>query len=480
MSFGVMMIKRIFKTIGARLTVWGACVTLAVCALWGLVLYAGLFFSLRKVIDTLLEGEVHEFVVTIEEYSDNYAQLERTIRRDLGARKRHDLAFRLFDEDGTLAASSESHDEIAPLWAAPTDWIREPPHFYYSTLQAAGYAYPVRTCSIRVVTSDGTSATAQASYVLDRMTMSLAFFRRISIVALGIAVILAAIAGRLMAKRSLRPIQNLTDAAERIRADRLEERIPLAGTGDEMDRLATTLNNMLNRIERHVTRIQQFTADASHELRTPLTALRGSAEVALTRPHSATELRKVLAEGIEQYDRLSKIAEDLLFLARADAGHGAANREAFRLDEAVAKVVDLYKPLVQERGVDLIYDGRVVVPIVADDARLRQLIGNLIDNAVKFTRPGDRIHVSLTKEDRVAKITIADTGEGIATEHLPHVFDRFYRADQARSTKNGGTGLGLPICHAIVEAHGGTISISSTQGEGTSVTTLIPVDYRVG
>ncbi len=476
MSSGATMPRRLFKTIGARLTVWGACLTLAVCALWGLVLYAGLFLSLRAVIDTLLQGEVHEFMVTLQEHPDNYAKLERTIRRELGARKRHDLAFRLFEENGRLAASSESNDAIAPLWAAPTDWIRKPPHFRFDTVHASQQPYPVRTCSIRVVLPDGSSATAQASYVLDRMTMSLAFYRRMSIIALGLAAILAALAGRLMAHRSLQPVQSLTDAAERIGADHLEERIPLAGTGDELDRLAITLNKMLDRIERHVRRMQQFTADASHELRTPLTALRGSAEVALSRPHSAAALRKVLEEGIEQYERLSRIAEDLLFLARADAGYGLADRQAFRLDEAVAKVVDLYAPLAQERGVDLIFGRCVAISIVADDARLRQLVGNLIDNAVKFTKPGDQIHISLTNGDGVATITIADTGQGIAAEHLPYVFDRFYRADQARSSKSGGAGLGLAICRAIAVAHGGKIDVHSTPGDGTVFIVTMPVD----
>jgi len=327
---------------------------------------------------------------------------------------------------------------------------------------------------------DGSSATAQASYVLDRMTLSLAFFRRMSVLALGIAAVLAAVAGRLMAGRSLRPVQTLTSTAEHISADHLEKRIPLTGTGDELDRLATTLNTMLDRIEHHVRRVQQFTADASHELRSPLAALRGSAEVALSQPRTNDELRRVLEDNIQHYDRLTHIAEDLLLLARADGGHDVVKWEWVRLDHAVANVVDLYTPLAQDRGIDLALEGRVEISLRADGARLRQLVGNLLDNAIKFSDAGGRISVSVTEGGGVAEITIADAGEGISAKHLPRVFDRFYRADQARSTTHGGAGLGLPICRVIAEAHGGTISISSEQGKGTTVTASIPVNARAG
>jgi len=472
--------KRLFRTIGARLTLWGACITLAVCALLSVALYAGLFASLRDGIDTFLEGEVHEFMVTVNSYPGDDAGLQHAIRVELGSRVHNDLAFRLFNEDGQLLVTSESDDLIATLWNAPDGWNHDSPYFVFQTVKPDGQSRAYRTCSLRVTTDDGRACTAQASYTLDRMDASLVVFRRVCAASFGMAAVLSLLSGYILARRSLRPVQALTDTAERIGANSLSERIPLAGTGDELDRLASTLNNMLERVEQHVRRVQQFTADASHELRSPLAALRGTAEVALSMPRSMSELRQVLEESIDHYDRLSRIAEDLLLLARADAGHEIAHMELVRLDEAAASVVDLYAPLALDRSIDLVMEDHGEISLQGDGARLRQLVGNLIDNAIKFSNAGSKIRVSVTSEDGVAKITIADTGEGIAAEHLPRVLDRFYRADQARSTKHGGAGLGLPICRAIAQAHSGTIMLSSTQGKGTVAVVTMPVGVKTG
>ncbi len=475
MSSDTMQPRKLFRTISSRLTVWGAAIVLAVCALLSVALYAGLSASLHGQIDSFLQGEVREFMVTVDAHRGNDADLQRAIRLELGSRSQHDLAFRLFDEQGLLLVTSESDDLIAALWTPPDGWNHNAPYSAFQTVRPAGTGAH-RTCSLRVTADDGRTCTAQASYALDRMDASLVMFRRVCAIGLGLAAVLSLLSGRVLARRSLRPVQALTETADRIGARSLSDRIPLTGTGDELDRLASTLNNMLERIEHHITQVRQFTADASHELRSPLAALRGNAEVALSRPRTTDELRQVLEESIEHYDRLSQIAEDLLLLARVDAGHEVARRELVRLDDAVASVVDLYTPLAQDRSIDLVLEDHEETSLQGDGARLRQLVGNLLDNAIKFSNASGRIGVSVTNGDGVARVTIADTGEGIAAEHLPHVFDRFYRADRARSTKNGGAGLGLPICRAIAEAHGGNIDVKSAPGDGTIVTVTMPVD----
>ncbi len=440
------------------------------------MLYAGLYASLRNEIDTFLEGEVREFMVTVNAHPNDDAEIERDVRAELGSRLQRDLAFRLFDDRGQLLVTSESDDPITKQWKAPNNWYQNQPHTLFQTARLADERVAYRTCSLLVTTNDGRICTAQASYTLDQMDESLADFRDVCALGLVLAAILSVGSGRWLAKRSLYPVKTVTETASRIGASSLSERIPLKGTDDELDRLAGTLNTMLERIEQHVIRVQQFTADASHELRSPLAALRGSAEVALTNPRSVEELRQVLEESIEHYDRLAHIADDLLLLARADDGHEIAHRELVQLDVAVAKVVDLYAPLAQERGINLFLKDRVEISLHGDGARLRQLIGNLLDNAVKFSEAESQIQVSLAMTDGVARITVADTGVGIEAENLPCVFDRFYREDQARSTKRSGAGLGLPICHAIVDAHGGNISINSTPGDGTIVTVELPLN----
>ena len=231
---------------------------------------------------------------------------------------------------------------------------------------------------------------------------------------------------------------------------------------------------MFARLEKQVDQLRHFTADAAHELRTPLAALRGAAEVALSGQRSAEEFRTVLAESIEEYDRLARIADDLLLLARADAGQDFIRQAPFRLDVALHDVVDLFAPAADERGVKLALSECEAAWIDGDDGRLRQMISNLLDNAIKFTPASGSVSVMLVAANGAAELTVRDTGSGVATEHLPRVFDRFYRADRARVRKDGGAGLGLAICQTIVAAHNGSIDISSEPGDGTTVTVRLP------
>ncbi len=480
MSSGTTSPNRVFRTIGARLTLWSVGVMLCACILLCGTLYAGMFYALRGEVDRFLEGEVHEFMVTVNAHPSDDVGLEQAIQRELGGRTRRDLAFRLFDRDGHLIVTSEPADPLEGVWTPPASADWESHSLHYESVRVAVHPHAFRLCSLRVETLDGRACIAQAGYMLDRMATSLALFRRVCAVVMVVAVLAAAAAGRFLARRSLRPVQAVVETARRIGGDSLTERIPLAGTGDELDQLAKTLNNMLDRIEHHVQQVQQFTADASHELRSPLAALRGSAELALTRPRTAEELRNVIEESIEHYDRLARVAEDLLLLTRADAGDQILHYESVRLDTAVQNVVDLYAPLAQECGIDLVPSHPAEIELEADGTRLRQLIGNVLDNAIKYTEAGGQVTVSLAQADSVARLTVRDTGVGIPAEHLPRVFDRFYRVDRARSGKSRGAGLGLAICRMIAEAHDGKISVSSEPGDGTRVTVVLPIRAREG
>jgi heavy metal sensor kinase len=475
MSFGKAKRKGPVNTIGLRLTLWGAGATLAVCLLLCGILYAGLSYSLHHEVDGFLEGEIQEFAAILREHGDDYKAAEKSIRLELGGRSRGDLSFRLLDKDGHVLLCSSPEDRAGTLWMPPPAWNATQTKNFFHTVDSPGNPYPVRLCSQRLVGPDGQIRIAQAGYLLDRLSRSLATFRYICLIALLGAGAVAVLGGRLLANRSLRPIQAMSAKARRINAQNLEERIPEAHTGDELDQLAGTLNAMLDRIQRYVTRLQQFTADASHEFRSPLAALRGNAEVALTRNRSTEELRHVIEESIEQYDRLGRIADDLLLLAQADAGHFHLRRERMRLDQAIADVLDLYSPLAAECGIELTFAEQHETWLEGDASRLRQLVGNLIDNAIKYTQAPGRVTVSIGEAAGAAYVTVADTGAGIAPEHLTRVFDRFYRVDRSRSVKcGGGAGLGLAICRMIAETHGGRLELASTPGAGTTVTLTLP------
>ncbi|MCH8851315.1 MAG: heavy metal sensor histidine kinase [Planctomycetes bacterium] len=479
----------ILATIGARLTLWGTLTTLSVCASVCVVLYLGLRFSLHSEVDAFLEGEVQEFCAILQEDRDeDLRALEEEVRLELGSRLRGDLTFRLLDAEGRLIVASDPDDRLPKPWLIPDSSRNKIEVPWFETVHLSGSGQSLRICSQWTRHSDGTLYIAQATYLLDRVAASLESFRNICIAAMLFAAVLSIVGGRLLARRSLHPVHQMTEAVKRISANRLSQRLTQSGSGDELDRLAGTLNDMLARIESQFLQMQQFTADAAHELRTPLTALRGNAEVALTNARDERSLRRVIEESIQQYDHLARIADNLLLLARLDAGEAILHRERLRLDKAIEDVVDLYAPYSSDRGIQLVIGQCAQVILNADKERVRQVLSNLIDNAIKYSTAPARIDVSLDQANGVARIAISDTGRGMSADDLPHVFDRFYRADRARPRsgfdrlrrRSGeqGVGLGLPICRSIVEAHGGDITIESRQGRGTTVLVSLPVDTK--
>ena len=474
--------RSLFTSIGARLTLWGTLITLLICATVCVLLYVGLSYSLHREVDGFLEGEVQEFsTVLVEEEDDSLAEIVQDIREELGSRIRGDLAVRLLDATGHLRASSNPNDRLPDPWPLAPDTPKRMHVPWYKTVEVSGMANPVRVCSQWTHLPGGTLQLVQATYVMNRVAASLATFRNICIAAMLVAAVLSVIGGRWLARRSLRPVHRMTQTARYIGASRLSRRLERSGNGDEFDRLAETLNEMLSRIQSQVRRIQQFTADAAHELRTPLAVLRGKAEVALTGRRDEQSLRQVIEESVQEYDHLTRIAENLLLLARLDAGDLLLDREPLRLDKTIEDVMDLFAPYAADRGIELTIGRCEQVTVMADKERLRQVMSNLIDNAIKYMDGPGKIDVSAMRSNGQAQITVQDTGRGIPPEDLPHVFDRFYRVDRSRSRgRQRGTGLGLSICRSISQALGGNIEIDSRPHHGTLVTVLLPVEEQTG
>jgi len=231
---------------------------------------------------------------------------------------------------------------------------------------------------------------------------------------------------------------------------------------------------MLSALERAREAERRFLADASHELRTPLTAIRTEAEVALGKPLSAADHQHLLGSILEECDGLTRLTDQLLALSREDARPTHQVREPVDLAALVSGVVETMRPLAEVKSLHLHTAGTNGVRTQGDEARLRQVFYSLLDNAIKYTPEGCTIEIRLGHRDHAVVITLSDTGIGIPPEHLPHVFDRFYRVDRARSRAEGGTGLGLSIAQSIVTAHGGRIELASTPGEGTTCTVILP------
>jgi two-component system OmpR family sensor kinase len=298
------------------------------------------------------------------------------------------------------------------------------------------------------------------------------------VIAFLVGIVPAVLVGRWIAGRALEPVDRMITEVREITDGRtLHRRLPAPMEHDELGRLAETLNQMMARLERSFTALRRFTADASHELKTPLTVVRAGVERAITRPGVPPETLAPLEETLQEVNRMTELLDSLLTLARADEGRADLHREPVDLREIIEEAGETGELLAEHAGVGI--DIRLPpepVVVAVDRSRMRQLALNLIENAVKYTPRGGQVSVELGGSDGRVVFTVADTGIGIAPGDLPHVFDRFWRADSARTrtSERAGTGLGLAICKWIAEAHGGTIEVQSRPGRGTTFTVGLP------
>ena len=289
-----------------------------------------------------------------------------------------------------------------------------------------------------------------------------------------LALVLAVGVTWLLVGWTLRPVESMRGEAAAISASDPGRRLPVPGTGDELARLAETLNAMLERLEEAIERERRFVDDASHELRTPLANLKAELDLALRRSRTADELERALRSAAEETDRLARLADDLLVLARADRGRLPIRREPVDVARMVGGTVDTFAARASERGVGI--DVRVPEELRADvdELRMRQALGNLLDNGLRYVPSGGRMRVAAERHDGSLRLEVRDTGPGFPPEFLPVAFEAFARPDASRSRPGGGTGLGLAIVAAVAEAHGGTVEADNLPGGGAVVVLSIP------
>jgi heavy metal sensor kinase len=297
----------------------------------------------------------------------------------------------------------------------------------------------------------------------------------LELVVLSLTVLaLGGFGGYLLAQRSLGPLARMAEHARRITAEQLHERLALPDSSTEVDQLRDAFNETLSHLERSFAQLRRFTADASHELRTPLTALRSVGEVGLRGARTAEDYRDVIGTMLEEVDRLSRLSDELLTLARADAGQAGLRSEPVDLSALASEVTDELSVLAEERGqaIECHGDGRVIVR--GDRLALRQALVNLVDNAIKYAPGSTRVFVRVGSTPEHAFFEVQDEGPGIGPEDRERIFERFYRIDSSRSREIGGTGLGLSLVKLTTEAHGGRVELDTERGRGSTFRVVLP------
>jgi heavy metal sensor kinase len=294
-------------------------------------------------------------------------------------------------------------------------------------------------------------------------------------------IILTSFGGWFMAKRSLSSIEQVTQTAMAIADGAMGKRVPLTGSGDEIDRLSATFNNMLERIQSLIAEMKEVTDNIAHDLRSPIARIRGLAEVTLISEKNMETYQAMAESTVEECDRLLRMINMMLEISETEAGVSTLNRSAVDVSELIEEACDLYQPLAEDRGIHIEVNMPAQFHLSGDKSKLQRVLSNLLDNAIKYTTSGGEIIVSAEEVDKKVMISVHDTGIGISRNEISRIFERFYRADKSRSVP--GAGLGLSLVQAIVRSHGGEIKVSSSLGSGSTFTVsfplVIPSSYQI-
>ena len=484
-------------SIRGRLTLWYTGILAATLVLLGVVTYSLLMRGLWQDVDTTLDGVAKAVAQAAPRPVPGVfpPDMDEMLRRFFGPTFA-DRFYQFLDPSGRLD----------PRWPRLR---REPLHVSPKALEnaAQGYAtyetvpgggpYPTRLLTFPIMIRGQMVNILQVGMSLEGLYMARRHFLWTLAALVPVALVLAGTGGWLLARRALRPVDQMTTAARRIEAEHLAQRLGGAEVDDELGRLARTLNEMLARLEAAFAQVRRFSADASHELKTPLTVLRGEIEVALRNRRDPAEYERVLWAVLEEVESMTRLVDDLLLLSRADAGALKLDSGPVELDRLVEDVAKEGEVLGRAKRVHVTIKSLEPLVVRGDGPRLKQLLRNLVENAVKYTSPGGQVALALRaarpdgsdpdskfkiQNSKLpeplgpwAELVVQDAGIGIAPEALLRIFERFYRVDPARSRETGGAGLGLCIAKTVAEAHGGAIEVQSAPGAGSTFTVRLPL-----
>ncbi len=460
---------RMLRTFRIQLTLWYVTFVAVLLVMFAIFLYTLISKNLYAQLDAALSRQVSTAESRFRaELVESPSEAASAASEAVSEMRWKDSALAIFKEAQLLAVTEPKYSEelsalaVMPVTtASPTFvWV---PKLGSKRARAAIVPIAIGGLEYRIV--------AHAS--LDSISSQLSDLRRIFCVVLPLALLAAGLGGFLLATRSLAPVVSMSKQAQEISDRNLDRRLQIGVANEELSRLATSFNELLERLDRSFEAMKRFTADASHELRTSLAVIRGEVDVALAQDRQPGEYMQSLRIVQDEAKRLSRLVDDLLSLSRADTGQRPVLLEEFYLNDLIEECCRSVQALAAARNIRLIGPPLDDVSYRGDEELMRRLIFNLLDNAIRYTPPGGVVSVKLDNDSDRLRIVVSDTGIGIPAEAVPHVFERFYRVDKVRSRQDGGFGLGLAIVKWIAESHNGSVELTSSPQEGSTFTVTL-------
>ena len=465
-------LHRLRRTLAFRLTISYAAIFTVSSLLAFFFFYLQIASILRERTDEDLLDDVQEFSALFDE--KGIEEVKRTMILETKSDGEKDVFYRLLSADGKSLDSSELFlwGELKVNHSALQQLVRETKPVF-ETLTIEGRRHQARSIYALL----GPDTILQIGLSLEDDDEFLAEFRQIFGVTIALVMVLAGVLGWFMAKHALANVEEITRTARAISATDLEQRVPIKGQAEEIDRLAKTFNSMLDRIQALITETKEMTENIAHDLRSPITRIRGMAELALTEGKGLDDYEAAAATTVEDCDRLLDMINTMLYISQTEGtAAGKLATEEVDVSRMVRHACELFQPVAEDKGVTLVVEIKSEVKVHGVLQGLQRMLANLIDNALNYTPSPGTVTVSVNGDGKSGIIAVADTGIGIPQEELPHIFRRFYRCDRSRSRP--GTGLGLTLVEAIVHAHRGQIAVTSTPNAGTTFSITLPGMHR--
>jgi two-component system heavy metal sensor histidine kinase CusS len=464
-------------SIALRLTAFYLGSSFVILLLATVSLYQILQANLRRAQDQFLIEKVRVMRELLRDRPNEMWQLKEEVEQTWAPRQYARVFGRVLDSHGKVLAESPGMDlrlgsgefpSPSPLGVEPREGVS----------LRSGAGMPVRATAALAVVGGRPDDPVTIQVALDTQlaTELLLVYRRTLWLVLGLGLAGCAITGYWLARAGLRPVRQIAQTAQRIRSSNLNQRIEISRLPAELSTLAANFNAMLERLQDSFDRLSRFSADIAHELRTPVNNVRIEIEVALGKSRSMLEYQETLGSCLEECLRLSRIIDSMLFIARSEDPRTQIQREAVDIGVELERVREFYEAPAGDAGVELRVSCPLGITAPVDRMLFQRAVGNLVANAVRYTPRGGHVDLNARRENGVLQVQVADTGTGIAAADLPRIFDRFYRADRARSTGAGNAGLGLAIVKSILSLHGGTVVVNSLPGRGTVMNLQFPVD----